>query len=377
MLTFLPISELQFLPSGIRRLAPLECGEQTKRMSFFHRISGSNFFIKLRSWEYWPFGIIRAPLFIYWVWLSLKARSLFFFSASNPGILMGGMFGESKFEVLEKVPEECRAKAILIRVPASVEAILIRIRENGFEFPLIFKPDLGERGWLVKRINHEDEVKDYLSQIKVDFLIQEFVELPLEFGVFYVRYPKQASGKVISVVGKEMLTVEGDGKKTLKELIFGKARAKLQWETLQVTLRGRLEEVLPMSHKLELVSIGNHCLGTKFLNCNHLITEGLSNSFDRISKQVDGFYFGRYDLRVASLEDLENGSIKVVELNGCGAEPAHIYEPGFSLWEAQKVLFQHWKHIYRISAENHAQGVSYISFQEGRAIYNKFRSLTS
>ena len=34
---------------------------------------------------------------------------------------MGGMFGESKFEVLEKVPEERRAKAILIRLPLSAE----------------------------------------------------------------------------------------------------------------------------------------------------------------------------------------------------------------------------------------------------------------
>lgn len=346
-------------------------------MSFFQRILGSNFFIKLRSWEHWPFGVIQAPLFIYWLWLSLKARSLFFFSASNPGILMGGMFGESKFEVLEKVPGECKAKAILIKLPAPAETILLRIRENGFQFPLIFKPDLGERGWLVKRINREGDVEDYLNQIKLDFLIQEFVDLPLEFGVFYIRYPKASSGKVISVAGKEMLSVEGDGEKTLKELILEKERAKLQWETLQVTFRDRLEDVLAKSQKLELVSIGNHCLGTKFLNCNHLITEKFSNSFDRISKHVDGFYFGRYDLRVASLEDLENGNFKVVELNGCGAEPAHIYEPGFPLWKAIKVLFQHWKDMYRISAENHALGVPYITFQEGRTIYNKFKSMTS
>ncbi|MEP6789425.1 MAG: M24 family metallopeptidase, partial [Acidobacteriota bacterium] len=49
---------------------------------------------KLTHWEYWPFGIIQAPLFFYYPWLALKSRSLFFFSASNPGILMGGMFGE-------------------------------------------------------------------------------------------------------------------------------------------------------------------------------------------------------------------------------------------------------------------------------------------
>jgi hypothetical protein len=154
-------------------------------------------------------------------------------------------------------------------------------------------------------------------------------------------------------------------------------RAKLQWETLQITYRHRLQEVLSAGQRLELVSIGNHCLGTKFLNCNALITEKLSAAFDRLSKQVEGFYFGRYDLRVASLDDLQNGKVKVMELNGCGAEPAHIYEPGFPLWEAMKVMFQHWSDIYAISSSNHTLGVPYISFQAGKAVYSKFKTMTS
>ncbi len=346
-------------------------------MGFVHRILKSNFVIKLRSWEYWPFAIVHAPSFIYWLLLSLKERSLFFFSACNPGILMGGMLGESKFDVHKRVPQEVNLKTALIQLPSSPDKVIQCIRDNGFQFPLIFKPDFGERGWMVRRINNQKEVEDYLKEIRIDFLIQELVDLPLEFGVFYVRYPREESGKVISIVGKEMLFVEGDGKKTLQRLILEKDRAKLQWEILRVTYRHRLEDVLPIREKLELVSIGNHVLGTKFLNANHLITEKLSASFDRISKHVDGFYFGRYDVRVASIEDLENGKVKVVELNGCGAEPSHIYQPGFSLWKALNVLFQHWNYIYRISTQNHALGVPYLSFEEGRLIYRKFKSMTA
>src|SRR5882724_2623299 len=87
-------------------------------------LSRSTFFIKLKSWEYWPFGILQAPLFPYWLWLSLKARSLVFFSASNPGILMGGMFGESKFEVLEKVPASCKPTTILVKKRSDVGGII-------------------------------------------------------------------------------------------------------------------------------------------------------------------------------------------------------------------------------------------------------------
>ena len=124
-------------------------------------------------------------------------------------------------------------------------------------------------------------------------------------------------------------------------------------------------------------SIGNHCLGTKFINSNALISEKLSASFDRISHQIEGFYFGRFDLRAASYDDLEKGKVQIVELNGCGAEPAHIYHPGYSFWRAVGVLIRHWHDIYVISRMNHAMGAQYITFTEGKTIYQKFKALKS
>ncbi len=346
-------------------------------MTLLRQVFRSNFFIKLRSWEYWPFGILQAPLFPYWIWLSIKSRSLFFFSASNPGILMGGMFGESKFEVLEKVPAKVRPTTLLIKVPITNEALVNQINNHQLSFPLVFKPDLGERGWKVKIINNNRQAEEYLKQIKIDFLVQEHVDLPLEFGVFYIRYPSENSGRVVSIVGKEMLHVTGDGRQSLSQLIESNERAKLQWNVLKHTYKKELDLVLVANQKMELVPIGNHCLGTKFLNYNHLITPKLSASFDLISKEIDGFYFGRFDLRTSSLKTLENGEVKIVELNGCGAEPAHIYDPAFSFVEAVKVLFIHWSNMYRISAENYKKGIPYISFREGKAHYKKFKTLTS
>jgi len=344
-------------------------------MRFFNAISLRNFFVKLTNWEYWPFGIIQAPIFLYWIWYSLRERSLLYFSASNPGILSGGMMGESKFEVLNLVPDSVKPKTILIKLPATHQVVLDAMKRNGLNFPVIFKPDLGERGWMVRRINSEAEIEHYLTKIKIDFLVQELVDLPLEFGVYYLRFPSQENGFVNSITAKEFLFVQGDGKKTLQQLIEEKDRARLQWDTLKEVYKTRLNEVLKKGERLELVSIGNHCLGTTFLNGNHLITEKLSSSFDQISKQVNGFYFGRYDLRCASVEDLENGNVKIVELNGCGAEPAHIYHPGSSLLKAVGVLITHWKNMYRISVENHKRGVPYLSLTEGRKIYRNFKAL--
>src|SRR5688572_11884918 len=100
-------------------------------MTFFERISGSKLFIKLTNWEYWPFGILQAPFFFYWLWLSLKARSFFFFTASNPSIFSGGMLGESKYDVLKMIPERLRPKTTLIKTPATLKDVTSAMRETG------------------------------------------------------------------------------------------------------------------------------------------------------------------------------------------------------------------------------------------------------
>ncbi len=346
-------------------------------MGFWRRAWRSNFLIKLRSWEYWPFGILQGPVFLYWLFLIARTRSFFYFSASNPGILTGGMMGESKSDVLALVPDEVKPKTLLIRLPTTSAEVLRQITSNGMSLPVIFKPDLGERGWMVRRIYSQQDVDTYLREIRIDFIVQELVDYPLEFGVFYIRYPDQPIGKVTSITMKRFLSVTGDGKSTLRELILNLDRAKLQWNVLKEKYRNELDRVLSPNEVKELVSIGNHCLGTTFLNANHLITPALNDSFNRISTRIDGFYFGRFDLRCKSFEDLEAGRVMIVELNGCGAEPAHIYHPGYSFWKALATLFVHVHDMYRVSVINHSRGVPYLSFQEGRSIYKKFKALKS
>jgi hypothetical protein len=111
-----------------------------------------------------------------------------------------------------------------------------------------------------------------------------------------------------------------------------------------------------------------------FLDGNDLIDKSLTEVFDRISKPIDGFYYGRFDLKCQSTEDLKAGrNIKILELNGVGAEPAHIYQPGFSLWKAWQVLFSHWKVMFEISRKNNELGHSYMSFKEGFEKYKWIR----
>jgi hypothetical protein len=248
------------------------------------------------------------------------------------------------------------------------------MNERGLIFPVIFKPDLGERGYRVKRIANEAEAQQYISTFKFDFLVQELVDLPEEFGVFYRRLPSQIKGEVFSIVGKELLTVTGNGKSSLQELILSKDRAKLQWDKLKLQHNAQLNHVIPSEEIFLLNAIGNHCLGTTFLNSNHLISEELNNSFDKISNQIEGFYYGRFDLRCGSVAALTTGRVKILELNGCGAEPAHIYQPGFSFWKAVGVMFTHWHYIFKIAQENNKLGAVYLTYTEAKMFYQKFKT---
>lgn len=324
------------------------------------------FWIKFFNWEYWPFSIVYIPIFFYWLWHALKARSLFYFSASNPSIETGGMSGESKYEILKKIPEEFIPTTIFIQCPADIELVKKEIKNKNISFPLIAKPDVGERGIWVEKISDESELENYCKKIKVNFLIQEFINFEVELGVFYLRHPDWEKGMVSSVVMKDFLKVKGDGITTIFELMSRYPRAAFQLKRLGEKNRQLMKYIPELNEVVELEPIGNHSRGTTFLDANYLIDKGLNSVFDNLSKKIEGFYFGRFDLKCTSIEDLMKGkNIKILELNGAGAEPGHIYQPGYSIINGYRDLFFHWKHMYEISIKNKTKGHPYMTFKEG------------
>lgn len=335
----------------------------------------SPFLIRLRSWEYWPFAIVYLPVFIYHIYLSIRARSLFFFSASNPSIETGGLLGESKIDILNRISEAFKPKTLFIPATTYLNTVFEQLDQHGLTYPLIAKPNVGERGWWVEKIEHWESLVNYAQNCPVDFLIQEYVDEPLELGVFYYRMPGETRGVVSSIVQKEFLTVRGDGCNSVEELIFQNERAILQLPALRTKYSHIFHKILAAGESITLVPIGNHSKGTKFLDANHLITPELNRVFDHISHPVDGFYYGRYDLRCRSVADLYKGQhIKVLELNGAGAEPAHIYQPGFPIWKAWRVLLNHWRIMFDISRENHRRGIAYMSLREAVRTWQRIQT---
>ena len=327
------------------------------------------FRIRLTHWEYWPFIVVYLPVFAYWLWLSLKSGSLLYFTASNTLMKNGGMLGESKNDIYSKLPRKFVPKTSLIH-QASDTRILTRIMTE-YSFPVIAKPDIGERGRAVSKIASFEELERYHDRAKYSYLLQEYINLPLETGIFYYRFPGEKKGTVSSIVYKELLSVTGNGKDTLEELICRKDRAYLHRHVLKERFGDYWTHVPQHDERIVLEEIGNHSRGTKFLSGNHRITPELTEVFNRIADELEGFFFGRFDIRSASWDDLEKGRFFIMELNGGGSEPGHIYDPAVSVTDAYKSIFHHWKVLYNISRANHKRGIPYLTFQEGLHEYRK------
>jgi hypothetical protein len=112
--------------------------------------------------------------------------------------------------------------------------------------------------------------------------------------------------------------------------------------------------------------VANLFHGARFTDLHQEIDASLTALFDRISHQSQ-FFYGRYDIKCDAIDDLKQGrNFKILEFNGAGSVPNHIYAGRYNLWQAYREILKHWKAMYEISARNRRKGIAYWSFQRGR-----------
>ena len=328
------------------------------------------FFHKLFRWEYWPFQIVYIPIYFLWAFYAIKARTIFFFNASNPKIKNGGFMAESKKEIYDLIPQKYYPKTELVLENNDFEKVISIFENSTIQFPFIAKPDIGLRGSAVKKIHNLEELKIYNSKANFDYLIQDLIPYANEVGIFYVRYPHEKVGRITGIVSKEFLIITGNGFSTVEELIKENPRYELQLKVLKQEYGKKLLDILPKGEKLNLVPYGNHARGAKFIDGSHWITPKLTQTINEMCLQIPGFYFGRLDVMYNTIAELEQGlSFSVVELNGAGSEPTHIYDPKHSLFFAWKELARHITYMYEISVANHKNGAPYLLHKDGMREY--------
>jgi hypothetical protein len=333
------------------------------------------FFIKLFNWEYWSFNAVYLPVVIYWLWLSIKARSFFFFSAANPSIKNGGFMVESKKEIYDLLPRQYCPQTLLFTPHSNPAQMLLQVKASGLQYPVIAKPDIGMQGIGVKKISNNEELLLYLQHTRVNFLVQEWIPYEREIGLFYCRMPGSDKGIITGIVEKEFLSITGNGTSTFCELLMQESRYILQLAALQKLYAKEWNDVVEKGAIKLLVPYGNHARGAKFIDKTIWADEQLTNIANHICTPIPGFYFGRLDIRYDNLDDLRKGEkMSIIELNGSGSEPTHMYDPAHSIWFAWKEIIRHWNLMQKISAANRKTGTTYLSFFDGIKMFKEGRA---
>lgn len=280
---------------------------------------------------------------------------------------------ESKKEIYDLIPSEHYPSTLFFNVSTPATVVVEMIRQRNLKYPLVGKPDIGMKGMMVKKLEGENDVAAYASNSRVDFLVQEFVPFENEVGIFYYRYPNEKKGRISGIVKKEFLSVVGDGASSVEQLLQKNKRAVLQLPTLKIKEKDKMNLVLKPGEELVIVPYGNHIRGAKFLDDSDSIDDELTNTIDQICKQVNGFYFGRLDIRYNTWEDLKRGkNFSIIELNGSGSEPTHIYDPRHSIFWAWKEIARHLNILYRISKINRQlQKTPYMTTKMGLEMFKE------
>ncbi len=346
--------------------APLAVGRRALKKQTRHRIFAKT--AKLWRWEFWPSWLFYVPVIPWLAWLSLRYRSLTAWTAANPGIPQGGVVGESKFAILSRLAGEGVVPTLLIPAgdtPGRIEQFFAQVDKQGWQFPLILKPDASQRGAGLKLARSEADVRSYLDQTPAEVIVQPYHPGPHEAGIFYYRLPGENRGRIFSITDKQFPVLVGDGTSTIEELIWNHPRFRMQGGTFLSRHAAQAGHVLEEGEQFRLAIAGNHCQGTMFLDGRHLFTPNLEQAIDEIAKRFPGFYIGRFDIRYSDVEEFRAGrDLAVVELNGVTSESTNIYDPAGSLWGAYRTLYRQWELIYRIGNANRVRGIQQTSVRE-------------
>ncbi|HKQ63159.1 MAG TPA: hypothetical protein VJS92_17865 [Candidatus Polarisedimenticolaceae bacterium] len=325
--------------------------------------------------EFWPPWLFYLPVAAYYAWLALRFRGLLLPTCANPTIFSGGLLGESKSAILDLVPVPWRERLARYAVvdrgergtpeAAALERARRALHHAGLDYPLVAKPDVGQRGAGIAPLYGEDDLVNYLRRFPAGarLLLQEMADGKRrpggvrEAGIMYWRAPDAAHGRIFSLTLKRTPWIVGDGVRSVRELILGDRRARRLKHVYLPRHATILEQVLDPGVELPLVFAGNHCQGTIFCDGTDLVTPELADCIDALARAIPGFHFGRFDVCFAELGALLRGQeFQIIEINGAGAEATHIWDGSVTLREAYGTLFEQFRALFVIGAANRRRG---------------------
>lgn len=353
------------LVTAIAALFALHHARRAARGSAGRRIAAT--LARWARWEFWPTWLFYLPVTAHIGLLALRYRGISIVTAANPGMPDGGLVGESKYGILQQLPPAWTIPSVLVETGSAINRVRqlrADVDAHGWPFPLILKPDVGQRGAGVRLVSSWDAANDYLTAVHDKIVAQPFHLGPHEAGIFYYRMPGSARGRIFSITDKVFPVLVGDGVSTVEALIWSHQRFRLQAATFVARHRAELARVPGVGERLQLALAGNHSQGTLFKDGRHLWTAALEQRIDEIARAYPGFHIGRFDVRYTDVEAFKAGrDLAIVELNGVTSEPTSIYDPDGTLFDAYRQLFRQWSIVFAIGAANRRAGAPVSSLR--------------
>lgn len=306
-----------------------------------------------------------------WLLLAIRYRSLTLPSVANPAMEAGGLWGESKAQGLDLFGPRGRARlARFVRLPCEagdeppVGRALSAMAAAGLHFPVVAKPDRGYQGWGVRLIRRAGDLADYLAAQPPGavILLQELVDLPGEAGIFYLRHPGEARGRIVSMAFVHPPHVIGDGRRDVAALVRADRVLRQNAEIYRDRHPESWRTVPPPGAFHMLTNARSARLGAVYRDALPLVTPRLEALIDRISREIPDFHFGRFDVRFRSAEALGAGDFRILELNGAGAEMLHIWAGDGTLRRAYAALWRQYRWLFAIGDAMRRRGARPIGF---------------
>ena len=233
MVTFL--IGLQFLKALVPKL-----------MSHWNRTVLFYFWRKWTHFEFWPAWLFYLPIVPYYIYLPIKHGGLLLPFYVGPGIVNGGLIGESKWEFLKHLKKYDSARLQALKIKREIDFMEVKeiLEAKKIQFPFIMKPDIGQRGFGVRVIQDDFDLTEYLLLSDFERIIQKRSVYPNEAGIFYIRKPSQSTGIIFSITDKRFPEVVGDGETKLGNLIL---RDKKMLESLPLFISKGIGQSLILS----------------------------------------------------------------------------------------------------------------------------------
>ena len=322
-----------------------------------------NWLITLRMPEFWNYRIIY---FFVLFWLTFKvifgAKGRFYPFALNRIIdESGGFSGASKGLINKQFDQGLFPKTLFLKHEDVLEAK--EIITQSFDYPFILKPTHLNRGVAVLKINNESDLDRYLKQTTFDFQAEEYLNQGIEVAVF-IANPLDEPLKILSITGKEFLSVEGDGIQSIHALLKKNWRYNMFAAEIKPFWKNKWDRVPAKKEQVLIQPIGNHNKGTRFIDESHRISPEMEAYFQKIVPQ--SIQYGRFDIKVENWNGLCTGEgLKIIEFNGTIAEPVNYLDEKYGYFDIQRIMFKHYKWQYKIAKQMLDNGFYAPSFVTG------------